>query len=243
MERMWDEGLRFVSLPLDTRITLRGGNSWPLPKTTGYSRGLMSSAQTTPAGPGFGWSPCPAVGRRTCCQECSSSRVQLFLHWTGASVPTQGSALGRQGFQEDSLINPAVEAALVLVHQAHQHFRLLSGVRWQLMGPLSCSTVNGWVAAPSQEASALAFPAPSVMDRHEHWKCYMLVSDPAALLVHVDVPYSIWGVLNTTKLAYQLHMYWTDPLTTKPLELLLEVMEIFLEWSEQTTQGRCGSPL
>lgn len=108
-----------------------------------------------------------------------------------SSGPTQGSALGRQGFQEDSLINPAAEAAQVLVHQAHQHFRLLSGVRRQLMGPLCYYTVNGWVAAPSQEASGLAFPAPSVMDRYEHWKCYMLVSDPAALLVHVNVPYSI----------------------------------------------------
>lgn len=90
MERMWDEGLRSVSLPLDTRITLRGGNSWSLPKTTGYSRGLMPSAQTTPAGPGYGWSPCPAGGRRTCCQKCSSSRVQLFLHQTGAQAQLRG---------------------------------------------------------------------------------------------------------------------------------------------------------
>lgn len=101
---------------------------------------------------------------------------------SGASVPTQGSALGRQGFQEDYLIYPAAEGALVLVHQAHQHFRLLSGAADSWWVPWAVLLLI--VAAPSQEASAHGFPASSGMDRHEHWKCNTLVSYPAAMLVY-----------------------------------------------------------
>lgn len=55
--------------------------------------------------------------------------------------------------------------------------------------------------------------------------------------ISVDIPYSIWGVCNSSKLAHQLHMYWTDPLATKTLELLLEVMGVFLKWFKLTREG------
>lgn len=32
-------------------------------------------------------------------------------------------------------------------------------------------------------------------------------------------------------------MYWTDPLATKTLELLLEVMGVFLKWFKLTQEG------
>lgn len=116
MEGMWDEGWRSVCLPLDTQITLRGGNSWPLPKTTSYSRGFDAKC------PGY---PCWAQLWMESLPSCRKKNLLpgllqfkgATISSSGASAPAQGSALGRQGFQVDYLIYPAAEGALALVHK------------------------------------------------------------------------------------------------------------------------------
>lgn len=180
MEGMSDEGLSAVCLPLDTGITLRGGKSWRLHRNTSYSRGSMPSVQATTAGPSSGWSPCPAVGRRTCCQECSSSRVRL-LHQVQPQSQLRWVLWADRGSRK----------TLSSMQLQKEHWRW-SIKHINFSGCCQESDDSWWVPwavlllmvpTPSQEASAFAFPAPSVMDRCEHWKRYTLVSHPAALLV------------------------------------------------------------
>lgn len=218
MEEMWDEGLTPVWLPLNTGVTPRGGNSWPQPKNTNYSQGLVPGAQATPAGSRPGG--VLALVRE---EECaaSSAPVQRCNCITKCSLrPNSRCTLwADRGAGKTILSILLAERALGLAHQAHRHFRLLSGASW-------------WV--PRQElfySSACISKLGSLSTCFS--KTHMLVQLPCCFAgISLDTPCGIWGVFDTSELAYQLHMYKTDPLTTKTLSLLLEITGIFLKWSK-----------
>lgn len=226
MEGMWDEGWRSVCLPLDTQITLRGGNSWPLPKTTSYSRGFDAKC------PGY---PCWAQLWMESLPSCRKKNLLpgllqfkgATISSSGASAPAQGSALGRQGFQVDYLIYPVAEGALALVHK-HINISGCCQEWWQLMGHLSCSTFNGC----SSKVGSLCICFFSPLSDGQTWTLEVLRACelPCCFAgTSADIPYCTWEVFNTSKLYYQLHMYWTHPITTNTLKLVLEIMGIFLK--------------
>lgn len=74
-------------------------------------------------------------------------------------------------------------------------------------------------------------------------KRYTLVQLPCCFAgIWFDIPCSIWGIFSTSELAYQLHMYQTDLLTTKTLRILLEIMGISLSgpnWAERRMWKPC----
>lgn len=101
---------------------------------------------------------------------------------SAASVPTPGECSGQTGVPGRLSHLSCCRRSTGAGSSSSTAFWV--AVRSQMMGPLTGDVLLLRVAVPSQEASTLPFPALSVTDRCEHWKCYTLVSDLAALLVY-----------------------------------------------------------
>lgn len=162
MEGMWDEGLRPVWLPLDTRITPSGGK-------------LLTSAQNHQLQPGLG-ARCPGypcwvslwVESLPGCRRKSVLPAVLRFKGaatspSGASVPTPAECSGQTGV-------PGRPSCLSCQQKEHWGWSIkliaISGCCWESddgYPDRRCSTFM--LAVPSQEVSPLAFPALSVMDR------------------------------------------------------------------------------